>query len=78
MDKASAEGREVADFLSKYRRTVNQNLLFVSVDLSGRVSAWVFWLIQRLAKNHRYFLCQKFYYVIDSSTSIVIIVTMLS
>ena len=32
------QGRDVIDFLNKYRHLVNPNLLFVSVDLSGRTS----------------------------------------
>ena len=32
------QGREMMDFLEKYRRLVNPDLLFVSVDLSGRSS----------------------------------------
>ncbi len=32
------QGREVMDFLGKYRHLVNSNLLFVSVDLSGKQS----------------------------------------
>ena len=32
------QGREMMDFLQKYRHLVNSNLLFVSVDLSGRSS----------------------------------------
>ena len=32
------QGRDVMDFLKKYRHLVNPNLLFVSVDLSGRTS----------------------------------------
>ena len=35
MQLTSTEGVMVTDFLTKYRRTVNANLLFVSVDLSG-------------------------------------------
>ena len=33
-----SQGQEMMDFLRKYRRLVNPNLLFVSVDLSGRSS----------------------------------------
>ena len=33
-----AQGREMMDFLQKYRHLVNPDLLFVSVDLSGRSS----------------------------------------
>ena len=38
MNLADHEGREMLDFLKKYRHLVNPNLLFVSVDLSGRSS----------------------------------------
>ena len=31
-----ADGKELLDFLDKYRHVVNPNLLFVSIDLSGR------------------------------------------
>ncbi len=35
MNLDSEEGRMMSDFLEKYRRVVNPNLMFVSVDLSG-------------------------------------------
>lgn len=37
MNLESQEGIFMADYLKKYRRIVNPNLLFVSVDLSGAV-----------------------------------------
>ena len=38
MNLADPQGKEMLDFLKKYRHLVNPNLLFVSVDLSGRSS----------------------------------------
>ena len=38
MNLSDPQGKEVLDFLKKYRHLVNPNLLFVSVDLSGRSS----------------------------------------
>ena len=35
MNLGNVEGQMMTDFLSKYRRLVNPNLMFVSVDLSG-------------------------------------------
>ena len=35
MNLNNEEGRMMTDFLSKYRRLINPNLMFVSVDLSG-------------------------------------------
>ncbi len=35
MNLESSEGRTVTDFLRKYRRLINPDLMFVSVDLSG-------------------------------------------
>ena len=37
----TAEGQFVSDFLKKYRRTVNPNLLFVNVNLSGKMAGFV-------------------------------------
>lgn len=38
MNLTDPQGKETLDFLKKYRHLVNPNLLFVSVDLSGRSS----------------------------------------
>ena len=38
MNLADPQGKEMLDFLKKYRHLVNPNLLFVSVDLSGQSS----------------------------------------
>lgn len=38
MNLTDPQGKEMLDFLKKYRHLVNPNLLFVSVDLSGRSS----------------------------------------
>ena len=47
------QGQEVMDFLHKYRRLVNPDLLFVSVDLSGR-SSGISGTIQPEHKNDVY------------------------
>ena len=38
MNLTDPQGKEMLDFLKKYRHLVNPNLLFVSIDLSGRSS----------------------------------------
>ena len=47
------QGQEMMDYLHKYRRLVNQDLLFVSVDLSGR-SSGISGTIQPEHKNDIY------------------------
>ncbi|XP_013407026.1 telomerase protein component 1 isoform X1 [Lingula anatina] len=40
MSLESVEGQNVSDFLKKYRRLVNPNMLFVNVDLGGKSSGF--------------------------------------
>ncbi|XP_013380843.2 telomerase protein component 1-like [Lingula anatina] len=40
MSLESVEGQDVSDFLKKYRRLVNPNMLFVNVDLGGKSSGF--------------------------------------
>ena len=50
LDGATSAGRSadfVANFLEKYRRTVNSNLLFVNVDLSGTKCRSINWPVQQ-------------------------------